>query len=835
MDSTVVSEGHTFSNTEPKRVKVYILENNEWKDTGTGFCIGEVSTKDEDPEQNAKDTGTKTEKKEAFLVVSDEEYPTNILLRSQLEGNIEYQRQEETLIVWKDLLGHDIALSFEESLGCDRLCDFIVQVQRHIEENISLVAVRSGDDGIGSVHEIITGPVTLPFTGEPQNTDTLFEALKIFNENTAYEYLKNETVEFVLQNDYVAMLIKFFETAEKEKELKNLLLISNIVKSLILYNQRDILELMVDDEHIMGVVGILEYDTEFPTMKANHREYLKLDAPTFKEILPLENDDLKLIVKKCFRLQFLKDVVLVRFLDDHNFNLFQDIILDLETCIIDVLEQEPFLANILALYDLPKDEENSFDDLEGKKNDGIKLIHQCVQMSKNLEDRDKTKFYKALVTMGLFNVLGYAFNVVTDPVLRILATDTIVTIIEHDILLVHNVAYKKQKLEAKKNNNSAEPLQNDGDDTDMDSKITDDMKFLMILSKILLSDKSPGLREQIIQALNTLLHPEGCFSSLDSDMEGMGSGSMLNEFNYRLNSEHNTNFNSVTSMNENMEDRELNSSMDSIENDQEFQLNEYFNNFYKQIAPVLFAPLIRSQDTPEEDATQETFDDHLLIHLVKLISFIATEHTRISSRKFILESHILKNIAALMKPTHILQLRLTALRCIKNIICLDDRYYHRYLMTNNLYDNIFELLKENIKSDNLANSCIQDLFRLIVHRYTISNIENSNIEELRQQTGVRISKKSNFSVLNKYLWNRFGDTLREISDVPAVNDMWSFYEKTQREKANASHSLNDHILNKISPTEEDEDIDISMSLSENAVDEAPGNTDGRKRLHSDIE
>lgn len=27
-------------NTEPKRVKVYILENNEWKDTGTGFCIG---------------------------------------------------------------------------------------------------------------------------------------------------------------------------------------------------------------------------------------------------------------------------------------------------------------------------------------------------------------------------------------------------------------------------------------------------------------------------------------------------------------------------------------------------------------------------------------------------------------------------------------------------------------------------------------------------------------------------------------------------------------------------------------------------------------------------
>lgn len=834
MNSTLTKEGHTFSNTEPKRVKVYILENNEWKDTGTGFCIGEVTTIETSPEVDSKTTESVEERKEAHLVVSDEEYPSNILLHSKLEGNIEYQRQEETLIVWKDLLGQDIALSFEESLGCDRLCDFIVQVQRHIEENISLVAVRSGDDGIGSVHEIITGPVTLPLIGEPQNTETLFEALRIFNENTAYEYLKNETVEFVLQNDYISLLIGYFKTAEQKKELKDLFLISNIVKSLILYNQRDILEQMVDDEHIMGVVGILEYDTEFPTMKANHREYLKLDAPTFKEILPLENQDFKMIVKKCFRLQFLKDVVLVRFLDDHNFSLFQDIILDLETCIIDVLEQEPFLANILALYNLSKDDEKLYEDIQGKKNDGIKLIHQCVQMSKNLEDRDKTKFYKALVTMGLFNVLSYAFNVVTDPTLRILATDTIVTIIEHDILLVHNVAYKKQKSDPKKKGSLSQE-QNDEVDTDMDEKISDNMKFLMILSKILLSDKSPGLREQIVQALNTLLHPEGCFSSLDGDMENMGAGSMLNEFNYRLNSERDNNFNSSTSMNECLDDGDINSSIESVEKDQEFQLNEYFNNFYKQVAPVLFAPLMLGDVISDEKSQTDAYDDYLLIHLVKLISFIATEHTRISSRRFILESHILKNVCALVKPTHILQLRLTALRCIKNIICLDDKYYHRYLMTNNLYDNIFELLKENMKSDNLANSCIQDLFKLIAHRCNISHIENSNIEELRQQTGVKISKKSNFSSLNKYLWNRFGDVLRELPNVSAVNDMWDFYENKSKEAKCIPHSLNDHMLSKISTGEDDEDIDISMTLSEKPIDDVMNGTDGRKRVHSDIE
>ena len=243
-------------NTEPKRVKVYILENNEWKDTGTGFCIGEVD-----------------EGKFAYLVVSDEDSPTETLLKSKLEGNIEYQRQEETLIVWKDLGGKDIALSFEESMGCDTLCEFIVHVQRNIESNISLVTVKSSDNGLGSVHDIITGPVTLPSNDQQQNSQTLLEALKILNENTSFDFLKNETIEFILQSNYIDTLISHFHKAEEEKIPKDLFLLSNIIKTLILYNQRDILESMVEDDRIMGIVGILEYDTEYPTSKANHRKY----------------------------------------------------------------------------------------------------------------------------------------------------------------------------------------------------------------------------------------------------------------------------------------------------------------------------------------------------------------------------------------------------------------------------------------------------------------------------------------------------------------------------------------------------------------------------------
>ncbi|GAV53146.1 hypothetical protein ZYGR_0AI04280 [Zygosaccharomyces rouxii] len=342
-----------IGDTTPKRVKAYVLENNEWRDTGTGFCVGRLEKSDVQGDDTLH----------AFLVVNNEDAPEEILLKSRLEGNIEYQRQEETLIVWKDLAGHDIALSFEESVGCDVLCEFVVRVQRKLEPNISLVAVKSTDNGVGSVHEIITGPVTLPSRDWKQDESSLLEALRILNENVAFEFLKNETIEFVLRTNYLDILIKHFYESERQRLPRDLLLLGSIVKTLILYNQRDILEQMVDDDKIMGIVGILEYDTEFPTSKANHRKCLHSYGPGFKEVIPIDNADLKSIIKKCFRLQFLKDVVLVRFLDDHNFNLIVDIILDLETCIVDFLQVDPFLDKLMELYDDGKEFKNEFPEI----------------------------------------------------------------------------------------------------------------------------------------------------------------------------------------------------------------------------------------------------------------------------------------------------------------------------------------------------------------------------------------------------------------------------------------------------------------------------------------
>lgn len=758
-NNELVGDQNTFqiNDTDPKRVKIYVLEDNEWKDTGTGFCIGKIKqvTKSvsNTPSNNTLSNADSSEQMitEAYLVVTNEDIPNQILLESKLEGNIEYQKQEETLIVWKDINGDDVALSFEESVGCDAICNFIVQVQHNLERNISLVAVKSSDSGMGSSHEIIAGPVQLPSIDSKQDTTTLMDSLKILNGNTSYEYLKNKTVEFIFESNYIDLLIENFHKAENSKSLKDLLLLSSIIKTLFLYNKREIIESLVEDNHIMGIIGILEYDTEFPTMKANHRDYLKKSGPIFREVFPTENNELKEIIKKCFRLQFLKDVVLVRFFDDNNINLILDIILDFETCIINSLQMDPFLCNIINLYEIKDISETN--EMKEKRRNGIKLLHQCIQMSKNLELCDKTKFYKFLVEKDFFNVLHYAFNLETDSSIRIMATDMIITIIEHDIFLIQNIQHEKSSNGDVSANDSAYYYSGAKKDTENSLKRqTEDMKLLAILSTILLTDKSPGLREQVVQALNTLLHPDGC---LNGNGEGeYDSEGMLSNFG----------FNSLMEHEKYGDDDQLhwfNSDIDTSEDtDQDnsnnyIKLRRYFQNFYDQIALKLFSPLVENIHSPDSNNKKE-YDDYLLIHIVKLLSFIATEHNRIISRKFILENGILNSISKLIGPNHILQLRLTAVRTIKNILSLNDKYYYRYLITNNLFDPVFDLLKENIDKDNLANSCIQDLFKIIT-----------------KDCGTNNEARSNFNLLNNYLVGRFKDILQEIDYLPFVRTLLS--------------------------------------------------------------
>lgn len=63
---------------------------------------------------------------------------------------------------------------------------------------------------------------------------------------------------FIIGEDYIRKLVPLVDVAEKMHALTELHRLSNIMKLLILLNDTQIIEIVVSDEVILGVVGALE-------------------------------------------------------------------------------------------------------------------------------------------------------------------------------------------------------------------------------------------------------------------------------------------------------------------------------------------------------------------------------------------------------------------------------------------------------------------------------------------------------------------------------------------------------------------------------------------------
>lgn len=694
--------------TSPRRVKIYILKNNEWLDNGTGYCVGHLNSNS------------------PCLVVNDE-VSEAVLLNSSIKGNIEYQKQDDTLIVWKDdVLQKDIALSFEESDGCEEFCQFLVEVfNKKINPNISLVSIKNN----GADNEMIVGSVNLPdniseeFFLKEDNDESMLELLRILCENTSFLYLKERSKEWVFETNLIQCLVNVFEKIEKKNNIKKILIINTILKTLILYNDRNIIEKLVENDTIFDtILGILEYDTESPDFKANHKyfftQHQNNNNVEDKELLKfIDNNNIQDLIKKSIKLKFLKDVVLVRFFDDNNYNLITDILIDYESILIKNLQNDLFFDKLIKLY---SNETSNDNDEQNKLNcqNGIRFLHQCIQLTKNLSNFEKSVFYKHLVAKGFFKIIKYAFNNENVDRIRILATDSLVTIMEHDLFILFDNDLKHNTTKTTCTNNNDGGDDDNKDDTSKDTSI--DMTLLQILYKILIIDKSPGLKEQVVQALYTILNPIGCIDNIDND-----GGIIERDYDY---DEYNDN--------EDYFLREKNKT-------NTFPLMEYLSQFYKEIAPNLFEPLIKLN----------LKDEQLLVHLVNLITFIATEHDRHLSRKFILENNILESINNIIENSdeYNIHIIVASLQCFKKIIFLNDNFYMRYIISKNLLKSIIELLMKNNGMNNLINSSIQDFF----HKVLLNCRENIN----------------NYLILNKYLFQKFDKEFKNINDIPFLIEL----------------------------------------------------------------
>ncbi|MBE3043472.1 hypothetical protein IMZ48_13050, partial [Candidatus Bathyarchaeota archaeon] len=282
---------------------------------------------------------------------------------------------------------------------------------------------------------------------------------------------RDALAKYLIKEDYMRKLVPLVDTSEDFESLPDLHRLCNIVKMVILLNDPALIEHMVTDDCINGVVGALEYDPDFPTHKANHRQWLGGEG-RFREVVPFEDELVRQKIRQTYRLQYLKDVVLARIIDDPTYTVLGSLIFFNQVEIMQhVRDNSAFLSELFGIFKSP--------DEDGKrKKDAVLFIQECCAVAKNIQPPARQALYNNFIAHGLLQVINFGLRH-PDVGVRVGATDILVSMIEYDPQMMRATIYRQL---------------NDGQPPLTDSLI-----------ELLLVEVDLGVKTQISDALKVLL------------------------------------------------------------------------------------------------------------------------------------------------------------------------------------------------------------------------------------------------------------------------------------------------------------------------------------------
>lgn len=553
----------TNNTADRKRVKVYELKNNDWYDRGTGFCEGKyLSAKDAPPEDL-----------DARVVVTSEEEPERVILETRITKDDGYQKQQETLIVWTESNGVDMALSFQEADGCAHLWQFVSETQGRLvpEDGLS-------DDLLDTGHSV---SLPEPIIGKLED---VVEAIRLIANTPAG---RDALSKFVMSPDqmYILKLAPVLQELEEKEDVNELHRLCTIMKNLILLNDTSIIEFIVTDQAIMGVVGALEYDPDFPSHRANHRQFLS-DTSKFKEVVKIGHPEVKKKIHYTYRLLYLKDVVLARILDDPTFSVLNSLIFFHQVDIVNHLQGNSiFLQELFGIFTDDKEDPE-------RKKQACLFIQNCCAVSKNIQAPARAQLYSNFIHHGLFNTITYALRH-HDAAVRVAGTDVLVSLIDHDSHVVRNHIIKAI-------HEKTVPL-------------TD------ILIDLLLVEVDLGVKSQMADAIKILLDPNSAQAGMEA-MSRVGNSEMLAKRG-SPNGHSGHHFSP--------------------------QASQFIQNFYDDGAKRLFKPL-KDLEGRESMRNLTVQDTSLYTHLVEVLSFFVRQHAY-QAKLFILSENLHSRIAQLLE------------------------------------------------------------------------------------------------------------------------------------------------------------------------------------------
>ncbi|KAK4055090.1 Platinum sensitivity protein [Microbotryomycetes sp. JL201] len=711
--STVVADGSSSPSGSPqhsqRRVKVYRLQDDKWIDLGTGHCAIEIKdpSSNEPSEAGLEDGAHIIVKKEAS---KDGQGGGEIILRTKVtpappgytsddeEEVIEgtsgsgengaaadgaagktidiggYQRQQDTLIVWTEAdTEHEMALSFATSTGCGEIWEFIKAARRWLhnthERSASPSPTLSSPQPFPHHHHPATPMPTRIPKPELSNIPQVEETIRAMSRTAVG---RERTANMIVRTQLIQELFEIHQQAEDLEDLDTLHALCRLMQTILLLNDNVIFELILRDDVILGVVGILEYDPEFPTMKAAYREHLA-DPSHFTEVVPIRNKILVNKIHQTHRLHYLKDVVLARVIEDSTFSMLNSAIYFNEVDIVqEIGSDNDFITELFALFDdstasddkgkqkageasnigpqLPP--ELAADDksqaptqtTEERQANAILFLQQFVLMAKNLQLQARAGFYRSLVDRGLLKVIEVALtssSMENNPTSKSATFSIFIALVDHDSNNVRAYSLRQK---------------NAGQRT-----------LIELVINLFHDEQDLGLKAQMSEALRVLV-------------DAVGDGVPF-EVPPRIRQE-------------------------------DPEAEKFLQYFYDDCVAHLFKPLLDlPEPTAEHPLALSTTKVALCGHLCDLLCFFINHHS-FRSKYFFLSTNVASSTAKLFSAKQ-KPLRLGAMRVLRATVNKNDDFFNRFLIKNDLFRHILQVAEHEREKDNLLRSAALEFFEYI--------------------------------------------------------------------------------------------------------------------------
>ncbi|KAJ3346188.1 Platinum sensitivity protein, partial [Kappamyces sp. JEL0680] len=585
---------------EKYRVKIYEMsEAGNWIDKGTGLVQCTFMARN------------------GYALVVRSETDGSCVLNSKITEN-EYQTQQSTLILWHDISDLDFALSFQHQEGCAEILRQIQEVQKR------LAADKHDIDQLPQpAHPIASaagaGEATMDpdFTLPPPTLSNLERLEKIFTTAVTNNSYRETLLKRLLESEFLEQFIELLEQCEDMEMVEDCYRLSTIVKCickdplaepLVYLNHQGLYVIVLQDPYFMVLLGMLEYDREYPTAKAYYREYFQ-NQVQFKQVVPIKDEGLLRQIQRVYRASYLKDVALARTLEDSTFATLNGLIGHDQSEILEtLLEDQHYLEQVFQIIHSDKDPE--------KRKESIAFVAELTGLAKNFTKETRSRLYESLAKYGLYSILK-------DDLLVFQA------VLEHNPIPV-----RTQMVTAK-----------------------------TVLPSIIgrLKEKDDGIRLQIIEILKLLLDTTNAGSVVSAPL-----------------------------------------AIDT-------ELDKFLEYFYENCADLVFEK-INGSALAEDDY-------NLASMLLDLLGFLITQNGMFC-KNHLIHGQLFKNVAVFLSSPRSF-LRLASLRVFRLALGLNDEFYRRLLMKQEVLGKVLQCLVDTQAKNNLLNSACLEFF------YTIANGEGT--------------------------------------------------------------------------------------------------------------